>query len=52
MRACVHACMRARLRGRLACLEAIKVAKAAGHAGAAKRRRLKVECLREREPWL
>ena len=30
----------------------IKLAKESGHDGAAKRRRLKVDALRDRQPWL
>ena len=33
-------------------LEAVKLGKAAGHDGAAKRRRVKGDALRDRQPWL
>ena len=33
-------------------LEAVKRGKAAAHAGAAKRRRVKGDALRDRQPWL
>ncbi len=33
-------------------LEAVKLGKVAAHAGAAKRRRVKGDALRDRQPWL